>query len=115
MRKLANRELDFLRYLGAEPTINSGATFSDADGKIELLYPLGRYQNKRIIVEIKSTDKKSFSIRQTVLNKLLKEAREQNGLPILGIDINGSKYVLIDAAHFTDIIGDYIGDKYLYG
>ena len=65
-------EAEVIKRLGLKPTRNSGATWIDkADG-----------QNDNYICELKSTDKESFSIKQSVLHKLEVEAIEAHKIPL---------------------------------
>ena len=96
-RKLADREKKFLKLLDAYPSINSGATFSDNDGMIQ--YPYGK-----ISVEVKCTDAKSFSLKKEIWDKTDKEARRINATPIMGIDIQGKRLIVIDANDFLEML-----------
>lgn len=65
-------EEEVIKRLGLKPTRNSGATWIEkADG-----------QNDDYICELKSTDKESFSVKQSVLHKLEAQAIEAHKLPL---------------------------------
>lgn len=65
-------EEEVIKRLGLKPTRNSGATWIEkADG-----------QNDNYICELKSTDKESFSIKQSVLHRLEAQAIEAHKLPL---------------------------------
>ena len=55
-------------------TINSGAFYQKGDGISD-----------EYCVEIKTTEKKSFSINTKLLNKIWNEALDQNKIPLFGI------------------------------
>lgn len=61
-------------------TINSGAFFHDADAK-----------SNNNMLEIKYTEKKSFSITTKILRKIWEQAFDNNKLPLLGIGIKDDK------------------------
>lgn len=95
-RQLANREKKFLGFLGADRTINSGATFGDGDGIIR-----GSWTSYG--VEVKCTDAKSFSVKAETWKKIAKEANRLNHEPVLAVDIQGVKLVVLDANEFVKL------------
>lgn len=84
-RKLGDRELGILARMGATPTLNSGATFGDMDGFIRK-FRFTKYSYSGIGVEIKSTEKKSFSIKILDLLKAYKQARDYGRMPVFVTD-----------------------------
>ena len=104
MRQLANKEKELLEKLGAKATINSGATFGDADGKILLKKPIGFYQYEKLAIEVKATEKKSYSIKLDTFKKLAKEAQQINAMPILGLDISGKQFIILQLNDFQDLL-----------
>lgn len=114
-RQLADREADFLKLLGARETVNSGATFGDGDGVIR--HNVGDYD--RIGVEIKATDAKSFSLKKETWDKIDTEASRIGYMPLMGIDISGTKLIVMTANDFmmmlgyidklNDVISEYAG------
>lgn len=99
-RWLADREESFLELLNARLTVNSGATFSDGDGVMH--YQVGDYD--RIGVEVKATDAKSYSLKKETWEKINREARRINLMPIMGIDISGERLVVMDANDFMSML-----------
>lgn len=107
-RKLADREKKILDKLGAQPTINSGATFEDTDGIIR-----NHYNNYG--VEVKATDHKSFSIKAETWAKTYKQSRRMGREPILVTDTNGVQLVTMSINHFIeilDILDEYRIEQY---
>jgi len=100
-RKLADREESFLELLKAGQTINSGATFGDGDGVIR--HNVGDYN--RIGVEIKCTDSKSYSLKKETWDKIDTEASRIGYMPLLGIDIDGTRLVTMTANDFMMMLG----------
>ena len=103
-RKLQNREIEFLNILNAESTINSGASLNDGDGLIKFENPFNDFGNTRISVEVKATDNKSFSINQNTLDKIEKQARRIGSVPLLAVDIQKKRYIVLDAQDFMAIM-----------
>jgi hypothetical protein len=99
-RQLSDREKEFLEFLNARPTINSGATFGDNDGTA--YFQVGDYD--KISIEVKCTDKKSFSLKKEIWQKTNKEARRIDQMPIMGIDIDGEKLVVMSANDFLAMV-----------
>lgn len=100
MRQLADREKAFLKLLQAKATINSGATFSDGDGVLK--QQIGDYD--KIGVEIKCTDAKSYILKIDTWEKINNEARRIGQMPLLGIDIQNTKLVLMSANDFMGML-----------
>ena len=99
-RLLADREKEFIAFLKARPTINSGATFSDGDATMKVT--LEDYD--RIGVEIKCTDAKSFSIKKETWEKIKKIGYQNSQMPLLAIDISGERLIVMDANDFMSMI-----------
>jgi len=96
-RKLSDREKKFLEILDANPTINSGATFGDADGILSNYS--GRYG-----IEVKSTDAKSFSIKLETWKKVKRESNRIGLEPILAIDIQGERLIVLSNNQFLTLL-----------
>jgi hypothetical protein len=99
-RQLSDREKSFLKFLDAKPTINSGATFGDNDGTS--YFQIGDYD--KISIEVKCTDKKSFSLKAETWKKAEREARRIDQMPIMGIDISGERLVVMSANDFLAMV-----------
>jgi len=93
-RQLADREKQFLKILGADPTINSGATFSDGDGVMH-----GK-ESGDYAVEVKSTDAKSFSIKLDTWKKIKKQANRIHQTPLLAVDIQKTQLIVLELNEF---------------
>ena len=97
-RQLSDREKAILKKLGAQATINSGATFSDADGIL---------RNRRANdygIEIKATDAKSFSIKLETWNKVKKETTRIGLEPMLAVDIQKTTLIVLDINEFLTLL-----------
>lgn len=103
-RRLAKREKETLKAMGATRTINSGATFGDGDGRIKFTKAMGYYDYRGILVEVKSTDKKQFILKRDILEKAEKQAAANRDMPILVVDFGDRRYVLLAEGDFSDII-----------
>lgn len=103
-RLLSDKEEQILNKLNAKKTINSGATFGDTDGIICLKKPIGYGRIEKFAVEVKATAKKSMSVTKDMLAKMEKQAGNNLCTPILGIDISGKQYCLINIDDFADIL-----------
>ena len=68
-------EAEVMKRLGFKETRNSGATWIDK----------GDGQNEHCICELKSTDKESYSLKQTTLHVLEAEAIEAHKLPVFAL------------------------------
>lgn len=97
-RKLSDREESFLKDLGAKPTFNSGAVFGDGDGLIK------NRVTDDISVEVKATDAKSYSLKADTWKKIKKEAQRLKNDPLLAIDIQGTKLVVLDMNDFIELL-----------
>ena len=104
MRKLGNREKDILNWLGAKPTINSGAIFDDADGIRKLIYPVGFYAWDKLIIEVKATEKISYSVTDRLLEKVNKQATQLQGIPIIAVGTKRNSFVIVRTSDFTDLM-----------
>lgn len=103
-RKLAKREAEFLNEINASPTINSGATFEDADGIIVMENPFNDFGDTKISVEVKCTDNKSYSLKPEILKKLEKQARRIGTVPALAVDIQEDKYIVLNVRDFMAML-----------
>lgn len=102
MRQKARETKNIVKALGGQETINSGATFGDNDAKRDQkLAPLGY---KGYSVEIKVTDKKSYSLKKETLAKTRKEALVSQRMPVMVIDINGFRCAVLGFDDFTGMI-----------
>ena len=85
-------EAEVMKRLGFKETRNSGATWIEkADG-----------QNEHCICELKSTDKESYSLKQTILHVLEAQAIEAHKLPVFALQFINTDEVWL-AVKETDI------------
>lgn len=85
-------EAEVMKRLGFKETRNSGATWIEkADG-----------QNEHCICELKSTDKESYSLKQTTLHVLEAQAIEAHKLPVFALQFINTDEVWL-AVKETDI------------
>lgn len=101
-RQLQLSEKSALYNLKADSTINSGATFEDADGVIHGKY--GYYSQNGFLVEVKSTAKKSYSLKLAEVLKLRQQAANEQRTPLFAITIQNEQYVILEILHFRDLL-----------
>lgn len=105
-RLLSSRELAVLAKLGATPTLDSGRVFGDTDGVIR--WPrFTKYRYFGLGVEVKSTDKKSFSVKKIDLQKVLKQSRDYGRMPIFVTAFDDIEFVTVRLDDFNAILEDY--------
>ena len=85
-------EAEVMKRLGFKETRNSGATWIEK----------GDGQNEHCICELKSTDKESYSLKQTTLHVLEAQAIEAHKLPVFALQFINTDEVWI-AVKETDI------------
>ena len=99
--KSQRQEKSLSKKLNGRLTVNSGATsvFDKADVATE-----------DFLIECKTTDKKSFSLKKDILKKVEKEANFKNKIPLLEVEIGHDKYIVCKESDFFAIIKDeFIG------
>lgn len=110
-RQLAEREKQTIKDMGGKPTINSGATFQDGDGRIKFNTSLGYYGFRGMLLEVKSTDKKQFTLKKDILEKAELQARANKDLPAVVVDFGKKRYIILDEADFTDILEYFMNER----
>lgn len=85
-------EAEVMKRLGFKETRNSGATWIEK----------GDGQNEHCICELKSTDKESYSLKQTTLHVLEAQAIEAHKLPVFALQFINTDEVWL-AVKETDI------------
>lgn len=103
-RKLADREAYFLGILDAEPTVNSGASLGDADGILSLDNPVNDFGQNRFTIEVKCTDNKSYSLNLEILRKLIKQAQQAGNIPLLAVDIQKERFIVMPVQELLAIL-----------
>lgn len=106
-RKLADRENKVIKNMGARKTVNSGATRQDGDGRRVLLCKVGFREYNGILLEVKSTDAKSFSVKADTMEKARRQALQNDDMPVLVVDMNVDKFVVLRYDDFLDLVDDY--------
>lgn len=56
-----------------------------------------------ILIEHKWTGKQQFTLKASVLEKIVTEAILDGRMPVLGVSLNGKNYVLLDEEDFFDL------------
>jgi hypothetical protein len=63
----------------------------------------GDVRSKDLLIEHKWTGKAQFSMKATVLEKIVKEAILDGRLPVLGFSLNNNNYVVLTEDDFLEI------------
>jgi len=79
------KEKDIAKKIGGKRVYGSG----------NLWFEKGDIKLKDTLVEVKTTDKKSISVKLSVLKKIEKEAYKSGRKPILILDIRGHRYIVV--------------------
>jgi len=86
--------------LNGRLTINSGATteFDKAD-----------VESNSFLIECKTTDKKSFSLKKAIFDKVNKEAIFKNKIPLMEVEIGHDKFIIAKEDDFFAMLQeDYL-------
>ena len=82
-KRQRKKEKADIERLGAKPTVNSGSTHRTANGTKK------RHDALPLIIEHKSTGKKSMSVKREWLEKTIRQAQERGAIPAWQLDIGG--------------------------
>lgn len=63
----------------------------------------GDVRSSDLLIEHKWTGKQSFTLKASVLEKIVTEAILDGRTPVLGVSLNGKNYVLLDEEDFLDL------------
>jgi len=63
----------------------------------------GDVRSDDLLIEHKWTGKASFTVKATVLEKIVKEAILESRMPVLGISLNNENYVLLTEDDFLEL------------
>jgi hypothetical protein len=63
----------------------------------------GDVRSNDLLIEHKWTGKASFTVKATVLEKIVKEAILESRMPVLGISLNNENYVLLTEDDFLEL------------
>lgn len=58
--------------------------------------------NKNFRVEVKSTEKKSYSVKKSIWKKIEREALETSKIPMMALDISGLKLIVLEIETFKE-------------
>jgi hypothetical protein len=64
----------------------------------------GDVKNQKFLIEAKQTDNKSFSITETLWDKIYGEALDSFRLPMMGIKIKDTELVVLDKEDFKNLL-----------
>ena len=81
------------KELGGQRVVASGAFWSRK----------GDVRTKELLVEHKWTGKASFTVKATVLEKIVKEAILDSRTPVLGFSLNNLNYVCLTEDDFLEL------------
>lgn len=102
-RQLSDREIHTLKMLGAAQSQESGRIWDDSDGFIKT-GKIGFYGYEGVLVEVKATEKKSFSVTKDLLDKIYKQALQFTRMAILAINFDNKSYVVMRLEDFRDLL-----------
>jgi hypothetical protein len=63
----------------------------------------GDVRTQELLIEHKWTGKASFTVKATVLEKIVKEAILEGRMPILGVSLNNENYVMLTEDDFLEL------------
>jgi len=63
----------------------------------------GDVRSNDLLIEHKWTGKASFTVKATVLEKIVKEAILESRMPVLGVSLNNENYVLLTEDDFLEL------------
>lgn len=101
VKKATAQEKKTMEALGGKRHGGSGATWSrKADGRVNASSWLAP---GHAIVECKRTDKKSISIKSEDLEKVFVEAVMEGRIPLLSIELNNKRYILMEEDDYVEM------------
>lgn len=104
-KEFKRHERDVAKGLGGVSTVGSGAKGMKGDA-----WGGNRDAGQRIMAEAKATDKRSYSLKLDVLQKVVKEAFEANMEPVLyirfeaGKSVNHQDWVVIPKHRYEELL-----------
>lgn len=87
------QERSLAKNLGGRTVPASGAFWSRK----------GDVRSEDLLVEAKTTEKASFSIKKTIWEKIRKEALLDGRIPVLAVQIQGRNLVVLDEEDFLEL------------
>lgn len=94
MKKWQRKEREDAKDLGGRVTPRSGGLWSFA----------GDVTTDEFLVDSKQTDKKSYSVKTSVWDKVYKEALMARKTPLLSLQIEDLDLIVIDKNDFIDLL-----------
>jgi hypothetical protein len=92
-KKSQQHEARLAKKLDGTRTAASGAFWSRK----------GDVRTDELLIEHKWTGKTSFTVKATVLEKIVKEAILDSRMPVLGISLNNENYVMLSEDDFIEL------------
>ena len=86
-------EVRLAKKIGGQRSAGSGAFWGRK----------GDVRSKDLLIEHKWTGKASFTVKATVLEKIVKEAILDNRTPVLGFSLNNENYVMLTEDDFLEL------------
>lgn len=92
-RESKKHEDRLAKVIGGQRSAASGAFWSRK----------GDVRSKDLLIEHKWTGKASFTVKATVLEKIVKEAILDSRTPVLGFSLNNENYVMLTEDDFLEL------------
>ena len=92
-RESKKHEDRLAKKIGGQRNAGSGAFWSRK----------GDVRSSDLLIEHKWTGKASFTVKATVLEKIVKEAILDGRMPVLGVSLNNENYVLLTEDDFLEL------------
>ena len=68
------------------------------------VFKKGDLQIEQFLVEAKTTEKSSFSVRANLLEKIRKEATRKALKPAMLVNVKGQEYIILEFEDFLDLL-----------
>lgn len=92
-KKSKEHEVRLAKKIGGKRNAGSGAFWSRK----------GDVRSKDLLIEHKWTGKASFTVKATVLEKIIKEAILEGRTPVLGFSLNNNNYVMLTEEDYLEL------------
>lgn len=93
-QKSKRQEKRVAKKVDGRTTVASGAVPFDK----------GDVSSESFLIECKTTDKKSYSLKNEIFEKIAREAVNVGKIPLMAIEINGAEYIVCRDYDFFSII-----------
>lgn len=95
------QERESMERMGGQRHGGSGAAWSrKADGRVNRNDWTSAAHS---LVEFKRTDKQSISLKKADLRKITDEAMMEGRIPLLGVEIDGDAYIVMEESHYMEL------------